>query len=654
VGVKFKRQSTKGGVRRNAAGARKRVAGGKIRLDTLLAQLPSIIYVAEPGVNGRWHYVSPQIEKFLGFSAESWLKDPEKWFQSIHPEDRDRVMAVEMRTTEGHPFSAEYRMRARDGRIVWVRDEAVFISGDSVRKPLLQGVMLDITAQKRVESVLVEWKNRYEMAVEVSGRIVYDWDLKTNVMKLGGGLKAVLGYSEEEIAGEHQKWLALIHPEDLAQCQAETQRVLESREPFHFEYRVRRKDGVYITIKDDGYFIQAKDGVLHGMLGFLVDVTEQRKLEEQLRQSQKMDAIGQLAGGIAHDFNNLLGIILGHNELLVDELREDGERRRRAEQVKEAALRAAALTNQLLTFSRKQVLEPEVFDLNHLLMDTEKMLRRLIGEHIDIEAVPSLSPATIRADPNQWQQVILNLALNARDAMPDGGKLAIKIERADLALETSGIPPGHYCVVAVTDNGTGMDSLTQARIFEPFFTTKPQGKGTGLGLSTVYGIVKQSGGHIAVDSRPGRGTTMRVYAPWIDAPAKPAPKPLLGSPEGTETVLIVEDQPAVREVARECLQRKGYRVLDTSSASEAIEICSQAEPKIDLVLSDVVMPGMGGRELAEKLRRLRPAIKVLYMSGYPDDALVRHDVLEKESAFIQKPFSPATLARKVRHVLDGR
>jgi CheY-like chemotaxis protein len=282
------------------------------------------------------------------------------------------------------------------------------------------------------------------------------------------------------------------------------------------------------------------------------------------------------------------------------------------------------------------------------------MLRRLIGEHIDMLAVPDSSPATIRADPNQWQQVILNLALNARDAMPVGGRLTIKVERADLALESSAIPPGQYCVLAVTDNGSGMDAMTQARIFEPFFTTKAQGKGTGLGLSTVYGIVKQSGGHIAVDSRPGRGTTMWVYVPWIDAAVKVAPKPVVSSPQGTETVLIVEDENGVRALARECLERKGYRVLDAPNAAEAVQICSQGEPAIDLVLSDVMMPGIGGRELAEKLRRLRPAIKVLYMSGYPDDALVRHDVLEKETAFIQKPFSPAALARKVRQVLDDQ
>ena len=367
-----------------------------------------------------------------------------------------------------------------------------------------------------------------------------------------------------------------------------------------------------------------------------------------------MDAIGQLAGGIAHDFNNLLGVILGHNEILLDELRQDGEQKRRAEEVKEAALRAAALTNQLLAFSRKQMLEPEVFDLNRLLLETEKMLRRLIGEHIELVAVPWPTAATIRADPNQWQHVILNLALNARDAMPEGGKLTIKVERADLATESSAVPPGRYCLLSVSDNGSGMDIGTQARIFEPFFTTKPKGKGTGLGLSTVYGIVKQSGGHIAVDSLPGRGTTMRVYVPWIDEPAKIAPKPAISSPQGKETVLIVEDEAAVRELACECLKRKGYQVLDAPSAIEAVAICSQTEPKIDLVLSDVLMPGMGGRELAEKLRRLRPAIKILYMSGYIDDALAADDVLEKETAFIQKPFTPTTLAHKVRQVLDNR
>ena len=238
-------------------------------------------------MSGRWHYVSPQIENFMGYSAASWLEDPRRWFQSIHPEDCERVLAAEERAMQGQPFSAEYRMRARDGRMLWFRDEAVFISGDSVRKPLLQGVMLDVSAQKQFESVLVEWKNRYEMAVEVSGRIVYDWDLQGNVMKFGGGLKAVLGYQAEEIAGDYRKWLSLIHPEDLPAYQAESQRVLERQEPFHFEYRLRRKDGVYITIKDDGYFIAEKDGVLHGILGFLVDVTEQENSKNNFDNRKK-------------------------------------------------------------------------------------------------------------------------------------------------------------------------------------------------------------------------------------------------------------------------------------------------------------------------------------------------------------------------------
>ena len=381
--------------------------------------------------------------------------------------------------------------------------------------------------------------------------------------------------------------------------------------------------------------------------------------EAHLRQSQKMEAVGQLAGGIAHDFNNLIAVILLHSELMLRHLVQDSDVRRRAEEIRKAADRAASLTRQLLAFSRKQVLQPRVLDLNAAVAETNKMLRRLIGEHIELVTVTEPGLGKIKADPGQLEQVIMNLVVNARDAMPKGGMLAIETANVELDENYAGrhiaVQPGRYVMLAVSDTGKGMDAEEQARIFEPFFTTKEQGKGTGLGLSTVYGIVKQSGGNIWVYSELGLGTTFKVYLPRVDQDVEQvepgAAQTLL--PQGTETVLLVEDEEMIRQAAREILEVNGYRVLEASSGKEALVICRMHEGPIDIMLTDVVMPQMGGRELAERLKPLRPAMKVLYMSGYTDDAIAHHGVLEAGTAFLEKPFSARALAQRVREVLNA-
>jgi nitrogen-specific signal transduction histidine kinase len=391
------------------------------------------------------------------------------------------------------------------------------------------------------------------------------------------------------------------------------------------------------------------------------DVTAQRHLEEQLRQSQKMEAVGQLAGGIAHDFNNLLTAILGSTQLLLHNMPPEDPRREDAEEIKLAGHRAAELTRQLLAFSRRQVLAPKVLDLNAVVANMERMLRRLLGE--DIELVTSLdaTAGAVNADPGQLEQVLLNLAVNARDAMPPpgGGRLSIETARFTLHEEhverRHRLPPGDYACLVVGDTGVGMDEATQAHLFEPFFTTKEVGKGTGLGLATVYGIVKQSGGYIWVYSERGRGTTVKVYLPRVPGvaeapPLAPAPSEVRG---GHETVLLVEDAAPVRALARRSLEARGYRVLDASDGPAALELSARHGAPIDLLVTDVVMPGMSGRELAERLAPVRPRMKVLYTSGYTDDAMVRQGVLTAGVAFLQKPFVPDSLARKVREVLDG-
>jgi PAS domain S-box-containing protein len=426
-----------------------------------------------------------------------------------------------------------------------------------------------------------------------------------------------------------------------------------------FEAQVYRKDGSIIWISEHARAVRDGSGELLYYEGTVQDITNRKKLEEQLRQSQKMDAIGRLAGGIAHDFNNMLAIIIGYSQLLLDRCPQDNPMRRYLEEISNAGDRAAGLTRQLLTFSRKQVLAPRVLDLNDVVASTEKMLRRLIGEDVELVTISDSSLGQVKADPGQLEQVILNLAVNARDAMPQGGRLTIETRNVELretyTRHQAGLQPGAYVLLAVRDTGCGMDAELQSHVFEPFFTTKEQGQGTGLGLAMVYGIVQQSGGHIAVCSEPGRGATFKIYLPRIEEaePAFVPPAAPAATLPGWETVLLVEDEPLVRGLVRQLLQESGYTVLEASQGEDALRICRQAEGPIHLLITDVVMPGMSGRELAERMAPLRPETKVLFMSGYTDDAIVRHGVLAAEAAFLQKPFTPAGLTRKVREVLGA-
>jgi PAS domain S-box-containing protein len=380
--------------------------------------------------------------------------------------------------------------------------------------------------------------------------------------------------------------------------------------------------------------------------------------EGHLRQSQKMEAIGQLAGGIAHDFNNLIAVILLHSELMLKNLSQHSDLHRRSEEIRKAADRAASLTHQLLAFSRKQVLQPRVLDLNVVVAELNKMLRRLIGEHIELLTTTRAELGKVKADPGRIEQVIMNLVVNARDAMPKGGRLGIETANVELdedyASRHVGVQPGRYVMLAVSDTGQGMDAQTQSRIFEPFFTTKEHGKGTGLGLSTVYGIIKQSGGNIWVYSEVGWGTTFKVYLPRVEEVEQVEPSDAQATlPQGTETVLLVEDEEMIRKAAREILEVSGYRVLEASGSNEALSFCQTHNEPIDLMIADVVMPQMGGRELAEQLKPIRPSMKVLYMSGYTDDAIARHGVLEAGAAFLEKPFTIKALAHKVREVINA-
>jgi signal transduction histidine kinase len=433
-------------------------------------------------------------------------------------------------------------------------------------------------------------------------------------------------------------------------------------------YRIARPDGSIRWIRDRAFPIRHAEGHIHRIVGTATDVTEQVHLQEQFLQAQKMESVGRLAGGIAHDFNNLLTVINGTADLVMANLDSIDPLRQELEQIRLAGDRAATLTGQLLALSRRQILQPEILNLNEVIGDMRGMLRRLIGEDIQLvfqlsgqlSGQPSGQLARVRVDPGQIEQVILNLAVNAQDAMPDGGTLLIETREVllDLAWPAThpSTVPGRHVMLAVSDTGIGMDEATRQRIFEPFFTTKDQGKGTGLGLSTVYGIVEQSNGTIWVYSEPGKGTTFKIYLPCLnEAPQQqsPARGETRTGTHGHETILLVEDEQAVRSLTKRILESAGYTVLQAGNGSEALALLDRHGSPIDLLLTDVVMPGMNGRELATRIASVRPQMKVLYTSGYTDDAILRHGVLDDTSRFISKPYAPLELTRRVRDVLDA-
>jgi PAS domain S-box-containing protein len=504
-------------------------AEAEAKYRALVEQINAISYIAEIGIDGEWHYVSPQVQAILGYAPEEWLSIAHRWAEFIHPDDLAVVRAAEAASERGDPFQAEYRIKRKDGREVWINDTGVVVHGNNSR-PVMEGI--------------------------------------------------------------------------------------------------------------------------------LVDITERKVLETQLQQSRKMEAVGRLAGGIAHDFNNLLTIITGYTDLALSRPAVPLDLRNDIERIENASVRAAALVRQLLAFSRKQVLQPKTLDLNAIVVNMEKLLRRVIDDHIEMITCVHDDLGKVKADPAQVEQVIMNLVVNARDAMPNGGRLLLETSNVDLdaayAFEHVSVKPGRYVMLAVSDSGVGMESAILPHIFEPFYTTKESGRGTGLGLSTVYGIVKQSGGYVWVYSEVGKGSTFKVYLPRVEAAletVEAAKSKPFAEQRGSEVVLLVEDEEAVRDLIRTILNGQGYEVLVALDGQNAEAIAKKFPGEIHVLLTDVVMPGTGGRELARRIMATRPDIRVLYMSGYTETVITSGGMLERGLAFLQKPFSPAALVQKIREVL---
>jgi two-component system, cell cycle sensor histidine kinase and response regulator CckA len=507
---------------------------------------------------------------------------------------------------------------------------------------------------KRNEQALRRSEARYRSLVQSSVYGIYRSSLEGRFLDVNPALIAMLGY------GSAEEVLLLDPQKDVfAQSDEHTRLIDEFRRTGRLdgiEVKWKRNDGKTITVRISGRAVSSADEPADVLEAIAEDVTDRRVLEDQFRQAQKMEAVGRLAGGVAHDFNNLLMVISGYAEVMLAALEPDHTMREKAVAIQQASDRATTLTRQLLAFSRKQLLELKVVDVNAIVADMERLLRPLIGENV--EFITNLTPeaAHTRADSGQLEQVLMNLVVNAKDAMPSGGTLTIQTQKIVMdeshRREPTFIRPGEYVMLSVSDTGMGMDKETQSRIFEPFFTTKEKGKGTGLGLSTVYGIVKQSGGYVMVQSEEGRGTTFHIYLSRVEGAAEkhtaPATPTALG---GTETVLLVEDEESVRQLVRETLAAKGYRVMEAQNGESGVAAAARHEGKIDLVITDVVMPGMGGRELVKQLAQTRPETKVLYLSGYTEDAIVSEGTIESGAAFLQKPFTLQNLSRKVREVL---
>jgi two-component system, cell cycle sensor histidine kinase and response regulator CckA len=589
--------------------------------------------------------------KMVGYAREELDAGKIRWSEMLPPEWQHLNASVhEKLKTDGVARSWEQEYVRKDGTRVPVLVGVATLEGERTIS-----IAMDLSERKRMQDALLDSEARYRRIIEMTNEGVCMIDTDWNTTFVNQRMATMLGCDAREIVGK--SIFDFVHQESRATAMKNL-RPREDRGPAQAEIRFRKTENVDIWVLFDSTPIFDSADRYEGALAMAMDITQKKRLEEQLRQAQKMEAVGGLAGGIAHDFNNLLSVILSYTNLLMEGLKPGDPIRSDLEEVRKAGERAGDLTRQLLAFSRQQMLQPRTLDLNQTVIAMEKMLRRLLGEDVELSLLTSHTLGTIHADPGQIEQIVMNLLINARDAMPGGGKVIVETSNVELdaayAAAHHEVTPGPHVMMAVTDTGTGMDAATQARIFEPFFTTKEKGRGTGLGLSTVFGIVMQSHGHIWVYTEPGKGTTFKIYFPRTDGVIEQSvPPPAPATLHGTETILLVEDEEQVRIIVRTILRRHGYNVLETQNGGEAFLICEKYTATIHLLLTDVVMPRMSGRDLAERLAPMRPEMKVLYISGYTENSVVHHGVLESGVSFLQKPITPEALARKVREVLDA-
>jgi PAS domain S-box-containing protein len=570
----------------------------------------------------------------------------------VLPSEVERIAPALALIVEGADFPQEWQFRRKDGSSFSADVTVTVMPGGN-----LLAMIRDLTAKHQADEAVRATEERTQFALRSANVGVWDMDYRSGVLRWSEVMETQYGLAPGTFAGTFDAFTDRIHPADRPSVLEVLGKAMKTGADFSGLHRTTWPDGTLHWLSGTGRIVLDEGGHPVRSVGISQDVTERLALEAQFQQAQKMEAVGRLAGGVAHDFNNLLTVILGFCELLLTSVTQDDPRRRDVVEIQKAGTRAASLTRQLLAFSRKELIEPTLLDLHTVLIELRPMLGRLLREDVTVMGGTRRALARVRADRGQVEQVVLNLAVNAQDAMPNGGTLTI--ETADIELDehdsTSRLAPqpGRYVVLTVTDSGTGMTPEAQEHLFEPFFTTKEPGKGTGLGLATVHGIVTRSGGSVSVHSEPGRGTSFKVYFPQapaadttIDVPERPAPpRP------GSETVLVVEDSRGLRDLTKRLLERRGYTVIVAANAEEASRLFEET-PSIDVLLTDVVMPGKSGPELIKRLAERRPTLKVLYMSGYTDEAIVQHNVLKPGIAFLHKPFTSDTLERKLREVLD--
>jgi PAS domain S-box-containing protein len=612
----------------------------------------------EINVDGSHHEAGP-VDELFGRQKGFHHPEVSDLLQSVHPEDRENMKELVQAALRGErEYQAEYRVLAEDGTIRWIEAVGTLQRNRSGAPARLLGIARDITEHKRMDDALRRSEERFKQLLQNSNDLIILLDRDCLITSVHGPLEGRLGYRHEELTGLHA--LDLIHPDDkdniaraltegLAQPAASVKTV---------EYRSRHKNGKWVPLEAVGANL-LDDPAVQAIVINVRDISERTRLQEQLQQAMKMEAVGRLAGGVAHDFNNILTTISGNIELARMDIEPSHPVSRCLDHIMKAADSAASLTHQLLAFSRRQIIEPVVLNLNDLVRNVKHMIERLIGENIELKTSLEKALGSVRVDPGQFEQVLVNLAVNARDAMPDGGRLTI--ETSNITFDEvycaghAGAVPGDYVALVVTDTGCGISDDVREHIFEPFFTTKGKTHGTGLGLATIFGIVQQAGGSIDVRSEVGRGSAFRIFIPraGLQAEGLTKQRPSPEKQKGDETILIVEDDESVREVAVLALKDAGYQVIEASNGDEALLLADKLQGRIDLLMTDVVMPGINGRELSERLAGLYPDMKALFTSGYTEDVILRHGVSDARINFIRKPYSLLNLTGKIREVLDA-